>query len=191
MTPDPDVEQVRPIARSASLLVSALFIYFAASGSHKLSQLGLALITSGTLLATPQLVAVLFASSPATNLRGAGEAYLRLVTLLACAGVILAVLGVRGGHVALPGLDSRRLAVLILALVVEAVLIVGFIPLWLLSSIGTIAPTSLRKSCSKWVRGSTARSRRLFVWLADHNCYARLGGLCFLGGVIAQFIAGS
>jgi len=112
--------------RLATILVALEIIYFAAAGSHWLAEVGLALIAGGTLLATPSLIERVISPSQS---RKPLNTYLRTVGLLAATGVILSVLGVRGGDIDLPASGSLKLAVLLITAIGE-ILLFALVPIW-------------------------------------------------------------
>lgn len=180
------------MARVTSVLVFALLTYFATTTQHTLAELSLALITGGTLLVTPQLTEVLLVSTASNNSpQSSGDIYLRVVTLLTCTGVIVAVLGAHEGHVHLPGVSSTKLAILIAAIILEIVVLAGLVVIWLIKSGRDILPEQGSVALARWARRITSKPRRWLASTERRNLFGRLGGLLFFAGVIMQFIAGS
>lgn len=184
----PPKEAVRPAVRITSVLVSIVILSLAAIGPNKTAQLGLASIAGGTLLLTPQVIEAFFGSDTTTRF---GETYLRVVTLLTCTGVILALLGVDAGKIYFPGINSLKLTVLIIAAILEVTITFGLLPVWLVKS-GRDAMSRRRVDVldDRWER-CTSKPRSWLAKIEDGRHFARLGGLLFLIGIILQFIAGS
>jgi hypothetical protein len=180
-------DAVAPETRVATILVTVEILYFAASGSNRPAEIGLALILGGTLLATPSLIERVISSS---HSRKPLNVYLRIVGLLATTGVVLSVLGVRGGHIQLPPGDSLKLVVLLITATGELVLF-ALIPIWFAVTGRDLMPERWRRrvlSCLRWV---AQKPKKWYERLEAREWFALLGGLLFMAGVLMQFIAGS
>jgi hypothetical protein len=164
--------------RTATVLIAVEIVVFAAIGENWLPELGLAFIAGGTLLATPSLIAPLVASNKFFAV------YLRIVAILAAIAVILAVLGVRGGHINIADYSSLEFIALMATAVAELILL-AIVPLWFWT-------TTREALSSPGNQRSTAPHAR--TWhgrVEDKRVFAQLGALLFMAGVLMQFIAGS
>jgi hypothetical protein len=178
---------VSPATRIATILVAVEITYFAATGSHRLAELGLALIAGGTLIATPSLIERVISPS---HSRKPLNLYLRIVGLLATTGVVLSVLGVRGGHIHLPPGDSLKLVVLLITAIGELILF-ALVPIWFAVTGRDLMSERWRRRVRRCLRWVARKPREWYEHLEAREWFALLGGLLFMTGVLMQFIAGS
>lgn len=183
-------EPVPASIRVMSLLAFAIFAIFGATTKNWVPELGLAFVTGGALLATPQLVAVLVASRKRSS---AFSIHLRRVTFL---GVI--VLGILVFKARPQRLAEWKLFVLFAAALLEVLILLVLVPFWLGGSAKTVFSSEKPSRFSHFMGKVIGSARRVIEvperWVAtveEDNGFLILGAGLFLVGTMMQFVAGA
>ena len=183
-------EPVPASIRIMSLLAFAILVCFGVTTKNWVPELGLAFVTGGALLATPQLVAVLIAGSKRTS---AFKIHLKRVTFI---GVV--VLGYLVFKARPKGLEWWQLAVLFLAALLEVVMVLVVVPFWLGDSAKTVfsseQPNWFSRLTGKlmcFLREAIKKPESWVATIEEDNGFLILGAGLFLVGTMMQFIAGA
>lgn len=177
------VTGARWAGRAVALTVLIVMVIFSFEVDQTLGALGLALVTGGTLLATPDVIEAL---APPRQLdllrrspfwRGLFNVYLVALVVIALAGIVLLIASVAAGSVSERGTGQTLFLSGVAALSVG---ILGLIPVWIVDSarnIGDVLTDEMRNRLVIKLENLEADGWPVF-----------LGAVLFVAGTFLQFI---
>jgi hypothetical protein len=189
---DGEQEPVPASIRVISLVALAIFVAFGWTTKHRVPELGLAFVTGGALLATPQLVAALVASQDRER-ASVFTTRLRTIAFLGVIGLGILVFKDRP-H----GLAVWKLGLLFAAALLELLTVLIVVPYWVAGSARILFPpgesnrlTRMTEKLAPCLRTVAEAPAKGIAAIEEDDGFLILGAALFLAGTIMQFIAGA
>jgi len=182
--------------RAVTLLIAAVMLNISLHGQQQLAKLGLAAVTTGTLLLTPDAFGAFLREKELrwpsqTHRERLGRGYQLVMLVIGIAALVGIIIGVvlqaESGELS----EESRLFYLGGLAALTIVLVFDLVPLWLIKSAKDIASGSegLPKGLREWFKSLPMRFRLAFGYAEQEGWPAALGVTIFLLGVALQFLS--